>query len=208
MFTAADKKAITVAKGSLIALYNKRMSNLNDPQLTSLFYDNCIISGGCISSILLGAKVNDIDLYAKTRASIGGISAHIQTKSSENIKLSGDNYEGLSTLPAQPLVTPNAITLKGDVQFIMLGAEDDMVRNNFDFLHCMPYYDIKKNALYISETQFAAIRQQQLVPTLPLDKIKPRRVSKYEQRGWKIDTDIRKKIFEQVMNLTSASSVI
>jgi hypothetical protein len=197
MFTEEDKKAINVAKGTLIALYNKKMADLKDGQLNSMFFDDCIISGGCISSILLGEKVNDIDVYAKKTSQITPITKHI-IDVGIHIKTTENNYDGLDASysgPPRQLITSNAITLTNDVQFITMISEEDGARKLFDFVHCMPYYDINTNKLYISWTQLAAIKNKLLVPNLSLEKIKPRRVDKYIQKGWKIDKEVKDTIY-------------
>lgn len=203
MFTEEDKKSIAVAKGSLIALYNKKIGELNDVQLNSLIYNRCIISGGCIASLLLGMKVNDIDVYAKTEADLKLIRSHIETHP-DLIKTVDDKYGDDSiTNFDNKVVTPNAITLKNDFQLILLGTEADGVRSRFDFTHCQPYYDLKMNKLYISEAQFVAIKNMQLVPnpSFAAEKIKPRRMQKFLDRGWRIGETDRKTIEANAINL-------
>lgn len=210
MFTPEDKKAITVAKGSLMALYNKKMEELKDGNLRSLFYEHCVISGGCISSILLGEKVNDIDMYAKKAITVPIIQKHI-LEHPDMIKTTTDKYGDMLQpymTTAPQVITGNAITLKNDVQFITMIALDNGAREMFDFIHCQPYYDISKNSLHISWSQLQSIKQKLLVPHLSLEKIKPRRVTKYEQKGWAIDKEVRDTIFKDVLNLSSATSIL
>lgn len=206
MFTEEDKKSIAVAKGTLIALYNKKMAELSDPALTSLFYNKCIISGGCIASLLLGMKVNDIDVYAKTRQDLKNIHAWIISNRTDQIKTVDSNYGGddsITNFNDQKLITANAITLKNDIQFILMASEEEQVRSKFDFVHCQPYYDLLENKLYISEAQFVSIKNMQLVPnpSFNAEKIKPRRMEKFIARGWNIAEPDRKIIEANRLNL-------
>lgn len=197
MFSEEEKKAISVAKGTLIALYNKKMSELKDQALQASFFSNCIISGGCISSIMLGSKVNDIDVYCKHTKNVAGIAKYITArpdliKSIDNTKYSDMAQPYMTTQPK--MITENAITLINDVQFITFMSEEEGARKAFDFIHCAPYFDIAANKLYISEAQVQAIKNMELIPNIDIDRITARRVDKYKQRGWKIMSSIEKQI--------------
>ena len=43
------------------------MSSIEDPEIRSMVAENTIVTGGCISSMLLGEKVNDFDVYFTNR---------------------------------------------------------------------------------------------------------------------------------------------
>lgn len=187
MFNEEDKKSITVAKGTLIALFNKKMSDLKDDQLKSMFFDKCIISGGAIASILLGTKVNDIDVYSKKTSDISLIAKYLIDRPDLVKSLDDEKYADAMPYMTSPgkLVTHNAITLTNDVQFITLGSEENGVRKNFDFIHCMPYYDIQSNKLFISEAQMNSIKEVKLVLNPSKKVASAPRIQKYVSRGWK-----------------------
>lgn len=191
MFTKEAVNRITQAKNSLLQTYNMKMSQLQDPKLTAMFRQDCIISGGCISSIIVGKPINDIDVYAKKSTSIKLISDYLLA-SPDIIKKGDDSYELGDT---KPLVTNNAITLVNDVQFIRIMSDEQGARQHFDFVHCMPWYDIHANKLYISQMQYDSIMQLLLIPNLSLEKIKRRRVDKYIQKGWGIDAEVKETIY-------------
>ena len=194
MFSEEDKKSINVAKGTLIALYNKKVSELKDPALSSMLYENCIISGGCISSILLGGRVNDIDIYCKKTAKISDIATHIKNNSDLIKDVDDSKYTDAAIANPQKLVTMNAITLKNDLQLITYMSEEEGARKNFDFIHCTPYYDIATNKLYISEAQLQAIKSMKLVPNKDVDTITVKRLEKFKARGWRIDDELNDQI--------------
>jgi hypothetical protein len=70
------------------------------------------------------------------------------------------------------------------VQFIYLGTAD-VCRSKFDFVHCMPWYDLNTQKLHISEAQFNSIKTKTLVYNLAGESIKEQRVKKYVDKGWK-----------------------
>lgn len=180
MFTDQDKTELLQLKSRVLQYYNKRMNELKDNLLTSVFYDSCIITGGCISSLYHGEEVNDIDLYAKDSKKLITVKKLI-IDIGEHIK----EVKGYSlTDTSNKLITENAITLKNDVQLIVLGPAEEC-RSKFDFVHCMPWFDIKTQKLYISESQFKSIKNKQLVPNISGESVKPYRLQKYLGKGWK-----------------------
>lgn len=211
MFSEEEKKAITVAKSTLVALYNKKMSELQNPGLTSMFFDNCVISGGCISSILLGTRVNDIDIYCKKTAKIADIAQYLK-KHSDLIKDFDDSKysDAAATYMSGPrkVITDNAITLKNDVQFITFMSEEEGARKNFDFVHCTPYYDILENKLYISEAQIQSIKNMTLVPNVEIDRITIRRIEKYKERGWNVSPALEKHVRQNSIQTISANTAL
>ena len=187
-FTELDKTKILRLKSSIASYYNLQMKKLGNRHLESLFYENCVIAGGCISSLFHDEPVNDIDLYAKTKIAMDGIKAYIvggknHIKSSHTYDIEDDGT--VKRNDPRPLVTDNAVTLTNDVQFIYLNTWD-VCKNNFDFIHCQPYYDLATQKLYISEAQYHSIRTKRLVPT-GKEEIKTRRLEKYKKRGWGIE---------------------
>lgn len=186
-FSANDKTKILNLKSSIASYYNLQMKKINDKPLEALFFDNCIITGGCISSIFHGEAVKDIDLYAKNPASVVAIKNYILDRSKDNIKTSSHyNLDDvLDDKDPQPLITANAITLNNDVQFVHLG-DAEQCRSKFDFIHCMPWYDLRKQKLYISKAQYESIKKKELVKNpAHAGEIKEPRYNKYLNRGWK-----------------------
>lgn len=178
-FSESDKTTILRLKSAIASYYNLSMKKLGDRQLEALFYENCVISGGCISSLFHAEAVADVDLYPTSVKALKTIKDYI-IDSGKNIK-TVDSY---GDQPVEPfkLVTQNAVTLTNDVQFIYIDAWAEC-KKKFDFLHCQPHYDLATQKLYISEAQFNAIKNKQLIPT-GLTEIKEKRLEKYQKRGW------------------------
>jgi hypothetical protein len=183
-FTQSEKTAILKLKSSIASYYNLQMKKLNDRTLESWFYSNCIITGGCIQALYHNESVNDIDVYAKTTKAIAEIQSYLITSKNDIIK-SGTYYGLDSDTSAKPhlLITTNAITLTNDVQFIHLDTAE-ACRQKFDFVHCMPWYDLNTQKLHISEIQFKSIASSTLIPNIKGETIKEYRIQKYIAKGW------------------------
>lgn len=160
----------------------KRVPALGHEMHTWIF-QNAILTGGAISSLIHNEMPNDWDLYAKTPQAIAGFSSHIMEELNQsevkevNVKYIADTeVEG-------KLITANATTFKNNVQVITMGAAD--MRKTFDYVHCMPWYDIAANKLYISQYQYNIIMEKKLVRN-PDCKISHNayRTQKYIDRGW------------------------
>lgn len=188
-FSVAQKTRILQLKSSIASYYNLQMKKIGDRQLENYFYEHGIITGGCIASLFHNESVNDIDVYAK--------STKLMTIIKDHIIINGDNIKSSKGYPAdiavtpRPLVTDNAVTLTNDVQFIYLGTAEEC-RKKFDFVHCMPWYDIQTQKLYISEAQYLAIESKTLVANISGESIKERRVEKYAKKGWNTKNIVHK----------------
>lgn len=192
MFSEKDKTKILKLKSSIASYYNLQMKKIGDRQLESMFFSNCVISGGMISSLFHDEAVADIDLYARSDKALVMIKDYI-IKSNNNIK-SVEAYEldsngnKVNKGNAHPLITENAVTLTNDVQFIFMDLWDKC-KAKFDFVHCLPHYDITTQKLYISESQFNAIKNKQLIPT-GYTEVKVKRLEKYTKRGWVMEKQV------------------
>ena len=178
-FTVQQKTKILQLKSAIASYYSLQMKKIGNHQLDLYFYDHCVITGGCISSLFHNEPVNDIDVYAKTTKEMMGIKDYI-ISSGKDIK-NATRYE----LDSAPLVTENAVTLNNDVQFIYLGSAE-VCRAKFDFIHCMPWFDIKTQKFHISEAQYAAIESKTLVMNIAGESVKDHRIQKYISKGWKL----------------------
>ena len=190
-FTDTEVTQILKLKSAISSYYNLQMKKLGDNKLSSLLFSNCIITGGCIASLFHNEPVSDIDVYAKHAKDIQAIKHYIIDERIDIVK-TFEQYEldaqgNKVNLPnaGQKAVTDNAVTLTNDVQFIYLGEADDC-RAKFDFIHCMPWFDIGAQKLHISRSQFDSIRDKRLVvnPGFNTEAVKDRRIQKYTKRGW------------------------
>jgi hypothetical protein len=185
-FTQTEKTAIIHLKSSIASYYNLQMKKVGDRMLESYFYNSCVITGGMIQSLYHNEAVSDIDLYAKTVNDIALIRLYLTSSKSDIIKNTRlyDLDDGQHAQEPQKLITVNAITLTNDVQFVHLDIAE-VCRQKFDFVHCMPYYDLMTQKLHISVVQFRSIVNKQLIPNTKGEEIKEYRIKKYIDKGWK-----------------------
>ncbi len=186
-FTTAEKTKILRLKSELTAQFSVKMSAISDNLFQAQVRENCIITGGAIASCFHSEKINDIDLYAKDQTSLNALKSYILESMKADIK-EMKAYDLADTVPQAKThwITNNAVTMKGDLQFIYLGTADQC-RLKFDFIHCMPWFDIKTQKLYISRDQYDSITMKRLILNSVGEPAKFRRIDKYTKRGWGID---------------------
>lgn len=200
-FTTAEKTKIMRLKSELAAQFSVKMIAISDSLFQAQVRENCIITGGAIASCFHSEKINDIDLYAKDQVSLDTLKVYILKSMKADIKemVHYDLAKVSAVAPAKtPMITDNAVTLKGDLQFVYLGTADQC-RLKFDFIHCMPWFDIKTQKLYISRDQYHSIANKELFVN-PLGKVKFRRIDKYTKRGWVIEEEIYKQAVKAALD--------
>jgi len=160
-FTRDDIADIKHAKEVLQYEVEYSMTN---GSLKHAYYPGTYITGGCIASLIQRFPVNDYDVYYPSKLAVEkGIES---LEKSDWIKEIDDNYGNLQvgTTNSKKLITSNAITCKDKFQYItVICGSPEGVRKSFDFVHCMPWYDIDAEKLYISKTQYDAIVNRKLI---------------------------------------------
>lgn len=76
-------KAKTI-KSVLSRKFKAFVDSIDDPEIKNLVKENTIITGGAIASMLLGEKVNDYDMYFRTRDAASKIANYYLNKFKEN----------------------------------------------------------------------------------------------------------------------------
>lgn len=196
-FTIAEKTKILRLKSELTAQFSVKMSAIPDSLFQTYVRENCIITGGAIASCFHSEKINDFDLYAKDQPSLNILKSYILADMKADIKEMKryDVEDSENPIPeAQThMITNNAVTMRGDLQFVYLGTADQC-RQKFDFIHCMPWFDIKTQKLYISRDQYDSIATKKMILNKSSENVKFGRVNKYVDRGWGIDQTVYKEI--------------
>ena len=94
----------------------------------------------------------------------------------------------------------NAVTLSNDIQLVVrFFGEPAQLHNNYDFAHCMGYYDLANDTLSLSELTMQCLLERTLVykgSLYPLCTLM--RLRKFLARGWRIDAGEMLKIAENV----------
>lgn len=147
------------------------------------YADNMFISGGAIASLIQQASVNDWDIYFKDAEVSAAASTLLEKYYRDNIKDVNPKYQDFVGKDGK-LITANAITMEDGLQFItMINGDPKDVRASFDYVHCMPYYDFNRDALYISEKQYDACWDKKLIVNNQ-HVVKPWREEKFLARGY------------------------
>lgn len=167
MFTEAEKIKIKSVKEMIKIETEVFMDTLDEycsNEVQDKVIQNIFISGGCISCLINGDKVNDYDLYFKDENVMNDIkNLFVKTSLKEQIEDVSENYREVLGQDGK-LITENAVTLKNGIQLITKHfGHPDKIRKTFDFVHCMPYYNFADDKLYISRVQYDAIVNKKLI---------------------------------------------
>lgn len=156
-------------------------------------WEGMYISGGCIASLLQSfsgdstAEVNDIDIYFKAEKYADQVEKMLIEQHPELIAEYHKDYRqgGAAGSTTHKLITENAITTNvNKIQFIVkFWGNVDTVRQSFDYVHCMPYFDIAEDRLYISKLQYDCCVRKVLVVNNQR-QVKPYRLDKFKKRGY------------------------
>jgi hypothetical protein len=186
-FNKNDEMRIKFVKKEIEKTLSTRLLDLPSALFTFLS-DSSILSGGAIASLMHDEAPNDYDLYLKDNNLITFFNQYVSnmadTAHKDLIKDANEKYYDSVKIPGK-MVTANATTFKNGIQVITLHASN--ARNTFDFVHCMPWYDIGLNKLHISYKQYDAIIHKRLIKNdhgyaSPLSQ---KRIEKYTDRGWR-----------------------
>jgi len=107
-------------------------------------------------------------------------------------------------------LSSNAISLKGKIQLVLrFFGDPDEIHENFDFVHCMNYYEVGSRSLTLRPEALEALLSRNLVyhgSKYPLTSVI--RTRKFIQRGWKINAGQYLKMAMQISELNLHDHVI
>lgn len=183
MFSDEQIENIKYVKRELKEIIVNNTSNGINPSAwqREVDFNRFFISGGVTASLLQRKKPKDVDLYCFDKDYVLMIKELLLAKYSDKIMDWGEEYGSTGTIPA---ITTNAITMNNSLSFIFTWAgTPDEVRSNFDYVHCMPWYDIKNDTLHISEKQYYACTHKKLIVNNP-QSVTPTRKDKFLKRDY------------------------
>lgn len=182
--TNTDLHDIKTLKELLRSAILNKFSQL-DTELHRFLFEEAILTGGAISSIYHSQPVNDWDLYLSDEAAITSFKQYITADKhfQKQVKDINPKYM-VDTEVEGKMITSNAVTMHNNVQVITMATKQ--FRETFDYIHCMPWYDIKNDKLYMSSAQWNAIKAKKLIIN-PKATNPPTayRKQKYIERGWR-----------------------
>lgn len=178
-FTESDVSAISILKRDMTKAINDVLYDL-PPGIVG-FIQKGIVTGGLTASILHDRKYNDIDVYLKDATTITEFRELVKSKFMDWVA-DEKVYGALQSNLNNKLITANAITFKNKVQVITMADADH--RKTFDYIHCMPWLDMKDYKFYISPAQYKSIKAKTLVKNPNAKEPCEHRKMKYIKRGW------------------------
>lgn len=177
-----DKEHVLEVKKMLFANMSVLLNHLPEV-LRDFLRTNAVLSGGAIPSLLHNDTPTDYDLYLEKTEDILSFKQYVSGMDKNLIQDADEKYVEVQI--AGKLVTANATTFINKLQVITMHTVD--ARNTFDFVHCMPWYKISNNTLHISQKQYNAILNKQLIKNGHKNAftLSHKRIEKYTSRGWK-----------------------
>jgi len=176
-----DKEHVLEVKKSLFANMSVLLNQLPGT-LRDFLRDRAIVSGGAISSLMHNETPKDYDLYLNDKNDIMNFKQYVHGMDKNLIQDADEKYVEVQI--EGKLVTANATTFINTLQVITLHTAD--ARSTFDFVHCMPWYNISKNILHISQKQYNAVLNKHLIKNEHKNAfaLSHKRVEKYTSKGW------------------------
>ena len=184
MFSDDERAEIESIKDIVQKKLRELLSDL--PTDNYPFFKESILTGGCFASLFLDEEVHDWDVYLRDSVTISRFESFVMsdTPTLNEVADVTSGYMTITNVDGK-LVTANAITFKNGLQVII--KTDKKHRETFDFVHCMPYFDMKTQQLFISRAQYECIKRKQLVKNPAHQQtISNHRIEKFISRGWNL----------------------
>ena len=181
-FSNAERKEIEFVKDIAQKKLRELLSDL--PTDTYPYFKESILTGGCFASLFLDEEVHDWDLYLKDFVTAQAAERFVMSDTPTLNEVAGVTPGYMAEIKVKgKLVTPNAITFKNGLQVITMTGKEH--RETFDFIHCMPYFDMKTQQFFISRQQYDAIKSKTLIKNPKHQQpMSQRRIDKFTDRGW------------------------
>jgi len=186
-FNQDEEKRIKLVKGLFEA--NVRLKILELPEeVATLLLEKGVVSGGASASLFWGEQPKDYDIYLDSDATVQQFNQLLKLPHVlDKVEDVNEKY-AIDTLVDGKLITSRAVTFQNKIQVITMSTIDQ--RRTFDYVHCMPYFQISNNTYYISRKQFDSITNKKLVfntDYVVRDKLNQHaRERKFLDRGWKL----------------------
>lgn len=180
MFTEQEIKHIKMVKSTI----QKYIDILRTTEWWNGNFDNDMyLTGGAIASLLQDEKPKDWDFYCKDLKSNDHLAHWLKTIGNDHIADVDEKYKEVQGKNGK-MITANAITMNNGASFItmLVGSPND-VRKTFDYVHCLPYYELATDTLYISKLQYDCCKNK-LLAVNNEKSVKFYRESKFIHRGY------------------------
>lgn len=212
------------------SIINKKIdhwiSSIDDESVRQGLKENVIVTGGCITSMLLNEDVNDFDIYFKdsniakrvaeyyTKDEMGDYDMIIEGPNDDYFVEKGRvkiflksrgilNKKKKDVMKYEPVYfSSNAITLSDKIQLIMrFTGSPEEIHSNYDFIHVTNYWT-SKTGLVVNKEALVSILTKELVyrgSRYPICSVI--RTRKFIKRGWTINAGQYLKMAFQINDL-------
>jgi hypothetical protein len=181
MFTEEQTKEIVEMKSHVKAVLEQHFYPIINESVAS--FKNFFVSGGCFASLLQDKTPQDYDLYCLSKVDGDAFKDYLLNDGLKHVESVNPSYGGALLVDGK-LVTGNAITMNYGIQFITRDIGVD-ARDQFDYEHCMPFYELGSDKLYISELQYYLCKNK-LLKLREGMKSDDKREKKFLNRGYKL----------------------
>jgi hypothetical protein len=185
VFSDDERINIMLIRDVVKSKFRELLSDL--PVDTYPYFKDSILTGGCFASLFNGGIVNDWDVYLKDVDTADRFETFVMSDT-PTLNVVKDLTPGYmaEVKVGSKMITANAITFKNKLQVITRTCKAH--RETFDFIHCMPYFDMATQQLFISRRQYDAIKNKKIIQN-PNHKEQPtlHRLDKFLDRGWTIE---------------------
>lgn len=184
MFTDTEQLEIVRVRDRVQQKLRELIADL--PTESYSHFKDMILTGGCFASLFHDEEPNDWDVYLRD----------IDTAQKfDNLVLFDKELMGLvkdvnpayrtATKVSGKVITENAVTFKNGLQVIT--NNDKTGRKSFDFIHCMPYFDMATQKLFISRLQYDCIKKKNILKNPDYARLASQhRIDKFISRGWNL----------------------
>jgi len=150
-------EVINIRRAKQLLLIKLNEFNMTLTKLGGTHRIGYFVSGGCFASLLQEEEPKDIDIWFFSQFVADRV-VELYTKDPSymnEVAVWDEKYRDVKGHASGMMITENAVTLKDNIQLITKNyGEPQEVRQTFDFVHCMPYYDSRNDKLYISREQY------------------------------------------------------
>ena len=203
------------------------LNSIEDASLRRAVSKGLYVSGGAISSVMMGEKINDYDVYLSGKATARRLieyyakTAGYERVTMENLVISSKvtsveivalnsieiRHKPIITIDTDDskdyqlkTITANAISLTGKIQIITkFTGKPAEVHKYFDFVHAMCYFNFDKNFLEMPPLAMESMLSKKLIYNgSKYPLASVFRLRKFLGRGWEISAG---QIVKIVMNL-------
>lgn len=226
-------KSRTISK-IIRAKMDEWSDGINDTYLKDNFYDNIIVTGGCIPSMYLNTDVHDYDVYIKNYDYMIKLMQYYINESIMNNSLDNEsimiiyNTSESETRPKiytsdkvkkempfskyndNPVMfSSNAISLANDVQIIYrFYGNPEEIHKNYDFVHCTSYWTYSEGLVTTKEALEAILTKSLRYQGSRYPVASLFRIRKFLDRGYTITAAEMLKMILQCQSLDLSNSVV